>query len=391
MQEFGKRRANVLKKRQCRTAVVLGGNLGDAVIYSTALHPLRQALPDDELTLITRPNLLDLLGSIPFIDKTLNAHRVVRGPWLRARVPARRQIARWTRPLWSKRYAVDRLVFLNQFVSPLELELADAVQAEEVWGFSGGGYLGVRASDWDSKLTHPFSLSNRDRRGEHLLVPMREFLSRLGFEGSWQSTEALESLGPPFSSRKESRRSLADAVGLIFPGCSYRGDIKLWPSMRYAEAIDAMGGAAPNRWVVCGQSDEAELCHEVAEQIRLKQGPDSVNVECSLGLRDLASLVAESSFVLGVDNGGLHLAVALGVPSVTIVSGAVGGLYFPWGDPRRHQAATEVLDCWYCNYQCAYSQARCVVEVKAKTVGQLAVRVLGAGGQSEVEDPLLGN
>ncbi|MCH2185912.1 hypothetical protein MK280_08570, partial [Myxococcota bacterium] len=116
--------------------------------------------------------------------------------------------------------------------------------------------------------------------------------------------------------------------------------------------------------------------HAVAEHIRLNQGLVSVDVECSLSLRGLVSLVAEASFVLGVDNGGLHLAVALDVPSVTIVSGAVGGLYFPWGDPSRHQAATEVLDCWYCDYQCVYDQARCVVEIKAKEVARLADRVL---------------
>ena len=366
----------MLKKRPCRTAVVLGGNLGDAVIYSTALLPLRQAFPDDELTLITRPDLLDLLGAIPFMDRTLNAHRVVRGPWLRARIPARRQIARWTRPLWSKRYAVDRLVFLNQFVSPLELELADAVRAEEVWGFSGGGYLGVRASDWESKLTHPLSLTNRDRRGEHLLAPLGEFLARLGFDGSWQSTQALEALGCPFSDKRKSQPISGDPLGLIFPGCSYRSDIKLWPSMRYAEAIQAMGAAAPKRWVICGQSDEAELCNAVAEAIRRKEGVASVKVACSMSLPDLARLVLDSSFVLGVDNGGMHLAVALDVPSVTIVSGAAGGLYFPWGDPSRHQAATQVLDCWYCNYQCVYDRARCVVEIQANSVARLADHVL---------------
>ncbi|MAJ61481.1 MAG: hypothetical protein CBC48_16955 [bacterium TMED88] len=382
MQQLGKRWVNVLKKGQRRTAVVLGGNLGDAVIYSTALQPIRQAFPDDELTLIARPEFFDLFGSLEFIDRTLSAHRVIRGPWLRARVPARRHLARWTRRIWSKRYAFDRLVFLNQFVSPLELELADVIQAEEVWGFTGGSYLGAPPSDWDSRLTHPLSLSNRDRRGEHLLVPLGEFLTRLGFQGPWNSTQPLEALGSHFPAKKGSRGISKDGLGVIFPGCSYRSDIKLWPSTRYAEAIEAMGVAAPKRWIVCGQSDEAELCHDVAEHIVLKKGLASVDVECGLGLKDLVSLLAEASFSLGVDNGGLHLAVALGVPSVTIVSGAVGGLYFPWGDPSRHQAVTEVLDCWYCNYQCVYDQARCVVDIQAKRVAQLADRVLTETGST---------
>ncbi|MCH2184522.1 hypothetical protein MK280_01480, partial [Myxococcota bacterium] len=205
----------MLKKRQCRTAVVLGGNLGDAVIYSTALYPLRQALLDDELTLIARPDLLDLFGSIQFMDSTLNAHRVIRGPWLRARVPARRRLARWTRRFWSKRYTFDRLIFLNQFVSQIELELTDVVQAEEIWGFTGGGYLGVRPSAWDTRLTHPFSLANRDRRGEHLLKPLGEFLERLGFQGLWPSHQWLEALGSHFSVQRDSRRTSADALGIV--------------------------------------------------------------------------------------------------------------------------------------------------------------------------------
>ena len=372
---------NSRKNKTLKLAVVLGGNLGDGLIYSTALRPLRDRFPDAEITLIAPPTTLHLFSDLDSVDVRLNAYQLILGPWIRARIPGRKQLSRWTRWIWSRPLRFDRVIFLNQFVTRLEIDLLEVFDCDDIWGFTGGGYLDVQREDWDSRLNEAYSITKEQRRGDHLLRTLDAFLDQLGcgpVDGRVPfSTKVLEEP----NMRPRLAAFVAEPCGLIFPGCTYRPDIKVWPVERYAQAITQMLEAqALRRWLVVGKSNEVDLCEKVVNSTQSLHPGIQIHSECDLDLGELVALVSRSTFALGADNGGMHLAVALDVPSVTILSGAAGNLYFPWGDPHRHRAISKPLDCWHCFYECVHPRPLCIEDITAAGVAALSDSVIRGSG-----------
>ena len=67
------------------------------------------------------------------------------------------------------------------------------------------------------------------------------------------------------------------------------------------------------------------------------------------GLGELAAIMARCQLVLGVDSGPLHLAVAMGTPTVHLFGPVDKRAFGPWGDPAHHVVVTSEMDCIPCN------------------------------------------
>ncbi len=57
-------------------------------------------------------------------------------------------------------------------------------------------------------------------------------------------------------------------------------------------------------------------------------------------LGTLAALFRRCSLVVGVDNGPLHLAVAVETPTVHLFGPTDPAVFGPWGDPARHRVVS---------------------------------------------------
>jgi heptosyltransferase-2/heptosyltransferase-3 len=62
----------------------------------------------------------------------------------------------------------------------------------------------------------------------------------------------------------------------------------------------------------------------------------------------LAALFARCALVLGPDSGPLHLAVAMGRPTVHLYGPADANRFGPWGPPARHRVVASPLACAPC-------------------------------------------
>ena len=63
---------------------------------------------------------------------------------------------------------------------------------------------------------------------------------------------------------------------------------------------------------------------------------------------ELAALYDGATLVLGPDSGPLHLAAAVGAPTVTLFGPADPVEFGPWGDPARHAVLTTDIACRPC-------------------------------------------
>ncbi|MEO8083025.1 MAG: glycosyltransferase family 9 protein [Ardenticatenales bacterium] len=122
--------------------------------------------------------------------------------------------------------------------------------------------------------------------------------------------------------------------------------IKRWPPERWAAVVRA--ATAPGEAVVLtGGPGEAALTAELAAALA---AVDRTSIDLA-GKTDVATLAAvfeRCRAVLGPDSGPLHLAVAVGTPSVHLYGPAAAARFGPWGAVERHVVVGSGLACAPC-------------------------------------------
>ena len=96
--------------------------------------------------------------------------------------------------------------------------------------------------------------------------------------------------------------------------------------------------------MVTGGPDEQAL----AAAVVAAAGDGVVNLAGQTPFGVLAALLAQASLVLGPDSGPLHLAVAVGAPTVHLFGPADPVRFGPWGPPARHRVLVSGWTCAPC-------------------------------------------
>jgi heptosyltransferase-1 len=104
---------------------------------------------------------------------------------------------------------------------------------------------------------------------------------------------------------------LPDRPYLIFLHATSRAD-KLWPEASWRALIATFANAGSTILLPWGKSDER------ARSERLAAGEPAALVPPRQTLGELAGLISRASLVVGVDTGLVHLAAALGTPTVSL-------------------------------------------------------------------------
>ena len=129
-------------------------------------------------------------------------------------------------------------------------------------------------------------------------------------------------------------------LGLV-PGAA--AAFKQWPSERFVAAAKALLDDRPGwRAVILGSAAERRLAGEVACGI----GPAAVSLAGQLDLRALRGLVAGLRLLMTNDTGPLHMAVALGTPTVSLFGATNSRGTGPLQDRERHMVIERPAPTW---------------------------------------------
>jgi heptosyltransferase-2/heptosyltransferase-3 len=129
---------------------------------------------------------------------------------------------------------------------------------------------------------------------------------------------------------------------VVHPGAG--ADLKRWDAVSWAAVIDALHREYGTSAVVTGSEAERGLTEAI---VSAAQSP-CISLAGRTDLGTLAALIARSVIILGPDTGPLHLACAVGTPSVALYGPANPVEYGPWGDRARHQVLTGNISCQPC-------------------------------------------
>ena len=274
-----------------RLALLLPNWLGDAVMCQPALAAIGDAHPDLEMVAFGRPASVEALRD----QAGIASLRVVddRGPLGPLRLGA---AIRSHRP--------DAVLLLRgSFRSALAARLSGCPIR-----------IGTPGDGRRLLISHPVS---HDSSGH----PMPTTALYASLATALQATVASDHprLQLPREERERARRSLADlprpVLGVV-PGGSKLP--KRWPAAAFVEALERLSSTFES-CVLFGGPDEQELLREIRDDIRASGAMPVLDMqESDHGLDELRGLVAACDVLLANDTGPRHLAIATGVPTVSL-------------------------------------------------------------------------
>lgn len=321
-------------------------SIGDFVLFSCALEQYRKLYPNSHIVLLVASNVLDLAKDCPYVDEvwSMDVRRfrtslVEKVRWLHQVRRARFDIAI---------HSVFSLGF--EYIEPL------------VWW--------TRAA---RRIAHECVEMGRSRRLSPFyteLVPM---------EGSWKhelfrNHDMLRYLGysgpPPLRPRLWLNEGTIDVdvrspYGVVVPGSRYT--MKDWPVNMFADAISKVNEDCSVYWIVLGGLSEQEKCAHLSQMLDLR-GIAHLNLAGKTSLKQAAVILRSACVCFGNDSGLAHVALAQGVPVVTIVGGGHYGRFFPYPENVQQYVVSKKMDCYFCSWKCVYDSTRCIEEVTVDMV-----------------------
>lgn len=326
--------------------------IGDAVMSLGALRALRKNFPDARLCVLTRPWVEDLYQGCGIVDDIVLYDP--RGPdrgtsgFLRA---ARR----------VRQGGFDvAVLFPNAFRAAA---LVRAAGVPERWGYATES-RSVLLTKKVPPAPRPF--------GRHQSYYYLDLLAGLGLEAG----EADTSLSATEAMREAARKLLkregwtgGPLIG-VHPGAT-NSRAKLWSASRFAEVAKRLAEARGAQVAILGGKKEAELAVEVERGL---PADISLMLQAKTSLSDLMGVLTELSVFLSNDSGPMHLAAALGVPTVAVFGPTDERETGPASAGSR--VVREAVDCSPCIYRDCPIDHRCMERVTPERVYQEALSLV---------------
>ncbi|MCS6845121.1 MAG: glycosyltransferase family 9 protein [Caldilineales bacterium] len=195
---------------------------------------------------------------------------------------------------------------------------------------------------------------------------------RLRFPLAETDLAAADALLPPADGRP---------LVAIHPGSG--AAVKQWRPAGWAAVARRLAEEHAAQVVFTGSAAEASLVEPLLAQLTdVKPPPRSLAGRTDLGA--LAAVYRRCALVIGPDSGPLHLAVAVGTPTVHLYGPVDRRTFGPWGSPQRHRVVTSDWACIPCNRldwpEAALAQHGCVRDIEPEAVVAEAARLLGGRG-----------
>jgi heptosyltransferase-2 len=236
-------------------------------------------------------------------------------------------------------------------------------------------------------LTHAIPVPEAGEIPRHESFYYLELLRRAGLLPQLPDVEAIRLSGIDASRDAGGRRMAAmgiagPAIG-ISPGAAY-GDAKRWLPERFAEAGRQIAEGLQASILIFGSGPERELCEAVAAPLR-SSGVAVHNLAGETTLGEFIDLAAACRLFLTNDSGGMHIASALGVPTIAVFGATDDAGTGPTGPLAR--VVREPADCAPCLLRECPIDHRCMTRVSAGRVVETALPLLEESAPAWTHEP----
>jgi heptosyltransferase II len=311
--------------------------VGDAVMSLPAIQVLRERFPRSRIAILAKPWVADLYGRERVADEIILYDGV--SPW---------RTGRELRPR-----GFDCAVLLQNAFEAAWIAWLARIPVR----------LGYKRDGRQLLLTRAVEVPKPGEIPRHERFYYLELLKRAGLIDSLPASEAIR------------LRRDAPAIGRrvigVSPGAAY-GTAKRWIPERFAEAAGKLAAVRGATVALFGSKSERELCDQVARGIG---GHEVVNYAGETTLAQFIELASGCELFLTNDSGAMHIASALGVPTVAIFGATDDTTTGPTGANAR--VVRERVECSPCLLRECPIDHRCMTRVSAERVVGVALELLG--------------
>jgi ADP-heptose:LPS heptosyltransferase len=311
-----------------RILVIRRDNIGDLVCTTPLIRALRARYPDAWLGAFVNSYNAPVLERNPDLDAVYVYTKLKH---LGERRGALRALAARLRDFWSlRRMRLDVAILATPVFTARNLRLARSLAPREVAGFSDGSPA-ARALD--------LSLPQAAVEGKHEVERVFALARLLGVA---DEIPPLRLVPDPAEVAKASAALAAGAARIkVAIHISARRPMQRWPAERFAALIErlyaAHGATSMLLWFP-GPADDPrhpgddEKADEIARRV---SGNTPLVVYRAGPLPELIGALAACDAVVTPDGGAMHLAAALGKPTVAFFGDAPAERWHPWGVAHR--------------------------------------------------------
>jgi heptosyltransferase-2 len=324
--------------------------VGDAVMSLPALHALHEKFPDADISILAKPWVADLYGREPF------CHRVI--PYT-----ANDLASKWAASRSLRGENFDCAILLQNAFEAAAVAFAARIPERIGYARDGRSLL----------LTRAIPVPKRGEIPAHERFYYLELLHRAGILDRLPENDSIRLDGAPAARLAGLARFRALGMGEnivgVSPGAAY-GTAKQWLPDRFAAAASRVALDLGGKIAIFGSQAERELCAFVESACRAP----AKNFAGDTTLGEFIDLAAACRVYLTNDSGAMHIASALGVPTVTVFGATDEVGTGPTGPLAR--IVREPVECSPCLKRECPIDHRCMTRVEADRVAQVALDLL---------------
>lgn len=314
--------------------------LGDACMAFPMVRAIKRGRPDMKITVLGPDKLEELWMSMPEVSRYIGK-------------PAKEGLFAVAKRIKAAGVHFDAAVLCtNSTRSTLEIWLADIPRRV---GFKGS----LRSKLLNQIIKEPKKTAEKEHHAHRYLRIAAGIGADITQDGLWDAGSA------PVSPDGTIR------VG-VCAGAEY-GPAKRWPLERFAEVVNQVSAKhAPFRWQLFGAPGEKEMGEKLSGMLNAPHE----NLVGKTRLSELIAKLRQCQLLLTNDTGTMHLAAALGIPTVSIFGSTCPIETGPLGE--RHIVIQHKIPCSPCfERECPFGYYDCMTKV---TPAEVAAAVLKTAG-----------
>lgn len=319
-------------RRSNRILLVRPDHLGDVLLTTPAIRAFRAAHPHTEIHALVGPWSATALVNFPEIDRILTLPFPGFG---------RNTKISWRSPYqlaWNSANQLRRIGYSSAII----------FRPDHWWGAMLTYLAGIPDRvGYDLPDIAPFLSYKVQHQHEHAVVQNLRLVE--GWTGHIDSKNIL--LDFPVDDNDQSYIGGYLQEWGVRPGqdliCIHPGsgaEVKQWPEENWAAVADALADQLDAVIVITGGAHELHLAKRVAAIMKTRV----CLMAGDTNLGQLAALFSRAQLVLGSDSGPLHLAAAVGTPTVALFGPADPDEFGTWGNPQKNVILTGSIGCRPC-------------------------------------------
>jgi heptosyltransferase-2 len=332
--------------------------VGDAVMSLPALRALRQRFRGSEIAILAKPWVADLYRREPVCDRLI--------PYTAEGLPAKFRFARDLR----REGFTCAVLLQNAFEAAA---VAFVARIPERIGYARDGRKAL--------LTRAIAVPRAGEIPRHERFYYLELLRRAGLIEAIPENDRIELQGAGAARAAGVARfrtlGMEGPIVGVSPGAAF-GTAKRWLPERFASAAVRVAHDLGGAVALFGSKAERELCDGIARDIQGRNTPVRNtlvhNFAGETTLAQFIELAAACRVYLTNDSGAMHIASALGVPTVAIFGATDDTTTGPTGEHAR--VVRQPVECSPCLRRECPIDHRCMTRVDAARVAEAALDLL---------------